>query len=123
MDQLGIVKLAAAHLQEFAFGLIIVICVAGGLGYRSLANCLKRYDTSTWEDVGRPELFSKKSIKDELSFSWYILARKYRKSEIRRIRVLGDLCFVCFVAVWLVALTVMIFGDLGKYDLHLRFGN
>ena len=65
MDQLEVGKLVAAHWQDIAFGAIILIGGIGGVAFRSLTNHLKRYDNWTWEAVGRPELFSRKSAKDE----------------------------------------------------------
>src|SRR6266481_4098466 len=119
MDQLEVGKLVAAHWQDIAFGAIILVGGIGGVAFRSLTNHLKRYDNWTWEAVGRPELFSRKSAKDELTWFWYILARKYRNSEIREIRVLGDLNFACFAAMWILFLAVITFGDLNRYDLRL----
>jgi hypothetical protein len=95
MDQIEVGKLAAAHLQEIAFGIFMLMSGIGAMAYRSLTNCLKRCDASRWEALGRPRFFSKKLMKDELTFVWYILTRKYRQSEIREMRIFGDLNFVC----------------------------
>jgi hypothetical protein len=61
MDQLEVSKFAVAHWQDIAFGAIILVGGIGGVAFRSLTNRLKRYDTSTWEALGRPKLFSRKS--------------------------------------------------------------
>jgi hypothetical protein len=121
MYQLEVSKFAAAHWQDIAMGAIILVAAIGGVAQHSLTNCLKRHDASTWEALGRPQLFSGKSTKEDLTYLWYILARQYRKSEIRKIRALGDLSFVCFTAMWILALAVITFGDLNRYNFHWTF--
>jgi hypothetical protein len=89
MYQLEVSKFAAAHWQDIAIGAIILVAAIGGVVPHSLTNCLKHYDASAWEALGRPQLFSGKSTKEELTYFWYILARQYRKSEISKIRALS----------------------------------
>ncbi len=122
MYQLDASKFAAAHWQDIAMGAILLAAAMAAVAYRGLTNCLKLYETSTWEALGRPQLFGRKSTKEELTYFWYILARQYRKSGIRKIRVLGGLSFACFAAMWILALAVITFGDLNRYNFHWTFG-
>jgi hypothetical protein len=62
-------------------------------------------------------------MKDELNYFGYILLRTYRDSEVKEIRMLGDLNFICLVVMWTLAVAVMTFGDLHGYDHFLNFGN
>ena len=121
MDQFELRKFVVAHWQDIALGAFIFVSILRALAYRSLANQLKRYDTPTWVSLGRPKLFGDHSTKDELSFDWYTWARKYKNSEIRQIRILGDLKFACSAAMWILALAIIMFGDLNRYN-HLFFG-
>lgn len=121
MDQFELNKFATAHWLDIAFGAMLLLAGIGGVAFHSLTNQLMRNDPSAWETLGRPKLFSRKSTNDELTWFWYILARKYRNCEIREIRVLGDLNFACFVAMWILFLAVITFGDLNRYNLRWNF--
>jgi disulfide bond formation protein DsbB len=114
--------LVAAHWQDIALAVIIVVAIIGGVAFYHLAKHLERFEPSTWQTLGRPKLFSKKSIKDQLNYFSYILARNYRSSEVAEIRMLGDLNFMCLVVAWILALAVITFGDLNRCDLRFIFG-
>jgi hypothetical protein len=123
MDQSEIGKFVASYWQDIALAVIILVGVIGGVGYVRLAKHLERSEPSTWLALGRPKLFSKKSMKDELKYFGYLLTRKYRHSDVREIRMLGDLNFICLVVAWTLALAVMTFGDLHRYDHFFNLGN
>jgi hypothetical protein len=118
MDQLELKQFAVAHWQDIAFGGFILVSLLRALFSRNLANELKRRDPSTWEALGRPNLFGDNSTRDILSFDWYVWARRYRNSETRKLRILGDLKFACSAAMWILALAIIVFGDLNRYN-HL----
>jgi disulfide bond formation protein DsbB len=122
MDQTEIGKFVVSHWQDIALAVIIAVSIIGGVAFYHLAKHLERFEPSTWQALGRPKLFSKKSIKDQLNYFWYTLTRKYRRSEVAEIRMLGDLNFMCLVVAWILALAVITFGDLNRYDLRLIFG-
>src|SRR5258708_26524062 len=115
----GIVKLAAANWQGVAMGLLLLSSAVGTIAYRSLTSKLRRYDPSQWAALGSPTLFSAKSVSNESRFLWYILSLRYRKNEIRKIRILGDVLLAYFVAIWIAFVCLVIFGN--RYEFSLTF--
>ena len=112
-----------SHWQDIALAVIIVVAIVAGVAFYHLAKHLERFEPSTWQALGRPKLFSKRSIKDQFNYFWYISTRKYRSSEVAEIRIWGDLNFMCLVVAWSLALAVITFGDLNRYNHYLNFGN
>jgi hypothetical protein len=121
MDQLEVKKFLVTYWQDIAFGAFTFVSILRVLANRSLANQLKRHEAPTWEFLGRPELFGNHSTRAELSFDWYTWARTYKNSKIKQIRILGDLKLACSAAMWTLALAIIMFGDLNRYN-HLFFG-
>ena len=115
-DQTGIGTSVAAHWQDIALAAIIIVGVIGAVGYSRLTKRLERFEPAVWQALGRPTSSSKKSMKDELNFFGYILLRTYRDSKVKEIRMLGNLNFICLVVMWTLALAVITFGDLDRYD-------
>jgi hypothetical protein len=115
----GIVKLLAANLQAIAIGLLLLSSAVGTIAYRSLTSNLRRYDPSQWAALGSPTLFSAKSVSNESRFLWYILSLRYRKNEIRKIRILGDVLLAYFVAIWIAFVCLVMFGN--RYEFSLTF--
>ena len=62
-------------------------------------------------------------MRDELHFFWYLLSRRRRTSNVRRIRTLGDVNLACFVAMRTIALWSITFGDLKALEFNLTFSN
>jgi hypothetical protein len=115
----GIVKLLAANWQGVAMGLLVLSSGIGIIAYHSLTSNLRRYDPSQWAALGSPTLFSAKSISNESHFLWYILSLRYRKNEIRKIRIFGDVLLAYFVAIWIAFVCLVIFGN--RYEFSLIF--
>ena len=120
MDAL-VSKMAAVNLQDIALAIFLVISMIGALAHRSLANALRSSEDAGWKSAGSLDAFKGESMADEVTFIWNIVSRKYRASQIRKIRMLGDLNLACFVAMWIIALAVIMFGDLGRYDKLFNF--
>jgi hypothetical protein len=104
--------------QDVAFGVFFLVVALRALLSRCLANELKRYAPSTWELLGRPKLYGESSTRDLPGFDWNIWARH---SEVGRIRILANLKLVCSAAMWMIALAIIMFGDLNRYN-HLISG-
>jgi hypothetical protein len=121
MDQ-SVGKAVASHLQDIALVLLLITSVIAAVAQRSLANDLKRNENVGWKMVDIPD-FSHRSSMSEMAFLWSILIRDYRHSEIRKIRLLADLTLACIVAMWIIALAVIAFGDLGRYDFVIHYGS
>lgn len=113
----GMVSLLGAHMNSILYGLLFLFGAIAFVAQRSLYNNLKRYDPSQWVALGSPELFKVtkrqftgiNSIRDELRFTWYIFCMKYRRSENRKIKIVGDVVLGCSVGIWLVAI-LLTFG-------------
>lgn len=106
------------NFQDLAFGAFFFVVALRTLISRCLANELKRHAPSTWELLGRPKLYGESSTKALPGFDWHIWARN---NEVRRVRFLMNLKFVCSAVMWLIALAIILFGDLNRYN-HLIFG-
>jgi hypothetical protein len=75
--------------------LITLITMVGIWATFNLNAELKKSYPSEWEQLGRPTLFSKKSIRQELRLIGFIAFRKYRKFQDPRLTRFGDLIFLC----------------------------
>jgi hypothetical protein len=75
--------------------LITLITMVGIWATFNLNAELKKSYPSEWEQLGKPTLLSKKSIRQELRLIGFIALRKYRKLEDPRLSRFGDLIFVC----------------------------
>jgi hypothetical protein len=117
----GVAKLSSANLQDVAVVLLLLSSAIGTIAYRSLTSNLRRNDPSQWVALGRPKLFSAKSLSDELRFFWYILSLKYRKRKIKKIRISGNVILVSLVAIWIMFLCLVLFGDFSRYDFNITF--
>lgn len=121
--------MSTSTLQYIAFGLFLLISVIGGIAFDRLTRNLERYDTPQWIALGRPRIFAwrygfnPRAMRDELHFFWYLLSRQYRTSNVRRIRILGEVNLACFVAMWTIALWSIMFGDLKALEFNLTFSN
>jgi hypothetical protein len=122
MDQL-IGKAVASHLQDIALAILISSGIIAVAAQRRLANYLKRNENVGWKMVDIPDFSHRESLRAEMAFTWSILAPNYRHSENTKIRLLADLILVCIVTMWTIALAVIVFGDLGRYDFVFHYGS
>lgn len=104
--------------QDIALGVLFFVVASRALVSGRLANELKRHAPSTWESLGRPKLYGESSTRDLPGFDWNVWARN---SEVGRIRILANLKLACSAAMWIIALAIIIFGDLNRYN-HLISG-
>lgn len=103
-------------MQDIALAILVITGLIGGVAHRSLTNCLKRGRNVGWTIVDIPDVSQRDAMRNEVTFLWNIVTRKYRHDESRKIRLLGDLNLFCFLTMWIIALAVVMFGDLGRYD-------
>jgi hypothetical protein len=62
-----------------------------------------------YKEIGRPAQIGNLSIKQEWRFFTFLLTRKYASIESRRIRLLGDIAWLCGVANFLLLACLVLF--------------
>jgi hypothetical protein len=106
------------NLQDIAFGVFFIAVALRTLMSRYLANELKRDAPSTWEFLGKPQLYGESSTENLPGFDWNLWTRN---NENGRIRILVSIKLACSAVMWMIALAIIMFGDLNRYN-HLISG-
>jgi hypothetical protein len=79
----------------YVVGLITLVTLVGIWATVSFDAELKKSYPSEWEQLGRPSMFSKKSIRQEIRLIGFVALRKYRKFQDPHLSRFGDLIFLC----------------------------
>jgi hypothetical protein len=79
----------------YVVSLITLVTVVGIWATFKFDATLKKSRPSEWEQLGRPSLFSKKSIRQEIRLIGFVALRKYRKFQDPHLSRFGDLIFLC----------------------------
>ncbi|WP_218037659.1 hypothetical protein [Reyranella soli] len=58
---------------------------------------LKRSHPVQWHDLGEPASLTQGSVRRELQWALFLLSRKYRHLDNKRLSALGDAMFFCTV--------------------------
>jgi hypothetical protein len=103
----------SSNIQYYVFGLFILIGVVGTFAYADFTRNLREHAAPEWQRLGRPTLFSRKSIRDEITFLFFILRRRYSTIENKKLNFLGNVLFGCLLTAWAAFLLLIIYGSSG----------
>jgi len=96
-----------------------VLCLSVILGlisimtYAYLINNLKRFDKETWERLGCPGFFKRRSFREEWGLILFIVARRYVASNHLRIIVPGYIVLACWATLWVLIVYLVLTGGGG----------
>jgi hypothetical protein len=79
----------------FAVILVILIGAVAFWGFLKFNAELKQHHPSEWERLGKPTLFSMKSMRQEFQWMGFVMLLKYRKLRNPRLSMFGDVLFFC----------------------------
>lgn len=82
-------------ITVYALGGMLLITAVGIYSTQLLTNELKMHHPALYDDIGRPGLFAQLSIRHECRFDRFILRREYKSISNRKVRLLGNIVFLC----------------------------
>jgi len=101
----------------YVLGLTISIGAIGMFAAYSMSREIKRNYPDLYHEIG-PPVFSTDLSKEQWPFLRFILTRKYASIGSRKIRLLGDIVWLCNVSVWLSFVYQALFH---ANDFHIPF--
>jgi hypothetical protein len=78
-----------------ALGLALLVTVCGACASRLMSKEIEIRDPDTFRTIGRPALFARRSICDDYRFARFIWPREYNSIASEKIRLLGNIVFLC----------------------------
>jgi hypothetical protein len=105
-----------SNTTRYAFVLMLLIGIAHTFAGYFMVDEIRTSRADLYDQIGRPAQNVVRSIKQEWRFYVLILTREYASIESRKIRILGDIVWLCSVTNLFLLFYLMLF-HLHEFDV------
>jgi len=87
--------MSLSNTAVYALCAMLLIAVVGAWATQTMKNEIKIHYPDLYDYIGRPGLFSRRTIYDQCRFARFIFRREYNSLDSRRIKRLGNVVLLC----------------------------